>query len=560
MLEACLRVYNRYGRRDNKYKAPHQDPRPRDRRRRVPRAQVEEEFAQVLSAGAGAGRTAELEPRCAQALLADPGVGEPALADKAATAAIPISRLSAATRTPRRTSARLCRRRHQPQAARAQYGRCTPRTRIGLMADLAEPTSFDETARDARAEHRAAACEAEADLYARLAEARCGGARRGQPRPHRRYHRLPRPRLLQPAPMRGARSRLRRRSPRALPTSDRQRDLGELKLKISGCIDACRASPCRAHRQSRASTARARRTTSSRSAASEADDRLAGADQPARASDEDGIVDAIEKVTERLSRPGTRRRTLPRYLSPHRHGALQGGDLWVRPLLRYRSDEAAGEPVVTLDSFPRRTRAMPLPCGSRRATMPARPAAASRPHRADRGRLPALARWTRLFRRARLLREAGYTGRAARERRCADRPGEPHAPRCGLRCPCARAKPIAAGRRRPRAGDLASRSIEKTADGRLRRSGPFAMANEETRPATEHWPDRWRHADRIDTGPRFQRKRRDPAQQPLPPHRPPPAEMLRSVLGDRLLGEVAVVSSFGAESAVLLHLLAAVDK
>jgi phosphoadenosine phosphosulfate reductase len=37
-------------------------------------------------------------------------------------------------------------------------------------------------------------------------------------------------------------------------------------------------------------------------------------------------------------------------------------------------------------------------------------------------------------------------------------------------------------------------------------------------------------------------------------------EMLRSVLGDRLLGEVAVVSSFGAESAVLLHLLAAVDK
>ena len=37
-------------------------------------------------------------------------------------------------------------------------------------------------------------------------------------------------------------------------------------------------------------------------------------------------------------------------------------------------------------------------------------------------------------------------------------------------------------------------------------------------------------------------------------------EMLRSVLGDKLLGDVAVVSSFGAESAVLLHLLAAVDK
>ena len=37
-------------------------------------------------------------------------------------------------------------------------------------------------------------------------------------------------------------------------------------------------------------------------------------------------------------------------------------------------------------------------------------------------------------------------------------------------------------------------------------------------------------------------------------------EMLRSVLGDGLIGDVAVVSSFGAESAVLLHLLAEVDK
>ncbi|MET0251078.1 MAG: phosphoadenylyl-sulfate reductase [Novosphingobium sp.] len=36
-------------------------------------------------------------------------------------------------------------------------------------------------------------------------------------------------------------------------------------------------------------------------------------------------------------------------------------------------------------------------------------------------------------------------------------------------------------------------------------------------------------------------------------------EMLRGVLLDRLAGEVAVVSSFGAESAVLLHLVAEVD-
>lgn len=36
-------------------------------------------------------------------------------------------------------------------------------------------------------------------------------------------------------------------------------------------------------------------------------------------------------------------------------------------------------------------------------------------------------------------------------------------------------------------------------------------------------------------------------------------EMLRSALGDGLIGDAAVVSSFGAESAVLLHLLAAFD-
>ncbi len=36
-------------------------------------------------------------------------------------------------------------------------------------------------------------------------------------------------------------------------------------------------------------------------------------------------------------------------------------------------------------------------------------------------------------------------------------------------------------------------------------------------------------------------------------------EMLRAVLGDNMLGDVAVVSSFGVESAVLLHLISSVD-
>ena len=39
----------------------------------------------------------------------------------------------------------------------------------------------------------------------------------------------------------------------------------------------------------------------------------------------------------------------------------------------------------------------------------------------------------------------------------------------------------------------------------------------------------------------------------------PTAEMLRTLFSERVLGEVAVISSFGADSAVLLHLIAEVD-
>ena len=66
-----------------------------------------------------------------------------------------------------------------------------------------------------------------------------------------------------------------------------------------------------------------------------------------------------------------------------------------------------------------------------------------------------------------------------------------------------------------------------------------------------------RTRDRIDTGPRFSEgdairlnrmfRGRDTV------------EMLRSVIEDGLVGELATVSSFGAESAVLLHLIAQVD-
>jgi phosphoadenosine phosphosulfate reductase len=63
--------------------------------------------------------------------------------------------------------------------------------------------------------------------------------------------------------------------------------------------------------------------------------------------------------------------------------------------------------------------------------------------------------------------------------------------------------------------------------------------------------------DRIDTGPRF--READAVRLNRLFHGNDTLEMLTSVLKDGLAGDVAVVSSFGAESAVLLHLVSRID-
>ena len=63
--------------------------------------------------------------------------------------------------------------------------------------------------------------------------------------------------------------------------------------------------------------------------------------------------------------------------------------------------------------------------------------------------------------------------------------------------------------------------------------------------------------DRIDTGPRF--READAVRLNRLFHGNDTIEMLTSVLQDGLAGDVAVVSSFGAESAVLLHLVSRID-
>ena len=66
-----------------------------------------------------------------------------------------------------------------------------------------------------------------------------------------------------------------------------------------------------------------------------------------------------------------------------------------------------------------------------------------------------------------------------------------------------------------------------------------------------------RTRDRIDTGPRFSES--DAIRLNRMFRGRDTLELLRSVMGDGLVGEVATVSSFGAESIVLLHLISEVD-
>ena len=76
-------------------------------------------------------------------------------------------------------------------------------------------------------------------------------------------------------------------------------------------------------------------------------------------------------------------------------------------------------------------------------------------------------------------------------------------------------------------------------------------------PNTAHAIQTSRIADRIATGPRFVAADAERLNQRFAGAST--TDMLAGVLGEGLAGSVAAVSSFGAESAVLLHLIAAID-
>jgi len=228
-LEACLRVYNRYGRRDNIYKARikillHEIGAD------AYRAQVEEEFAAVKRLGLDPPR-AELE-RIA-AMFAPPAF------DPAATTEVDRSDPDFAVWLDQNVAAHK-----QPGYAIVNVSLKpaggipgdASADQIELLADLAERFSFNEL-RVTHAQNIVLPHVAIRDLaavWAALAEAGLA-----EPNldlitdiiacPGLDYCSLANARSIPLAQKIAAR----------FADRDRQRDLGELKLKISGCINAC---------------------------------------------------------------------------------------------------------------------------------------------------------------------------------------------------------------------------------------------------------------------------------------------------------------------------------
>ena len=239
-LEAILRVYNRYGRRDNIYKARIKILVARDRRR-----------------GDRATRSRPSSARSSDGALDLPR-------DEIDAHRAPTSRRRPSRRGPRRarrSSARSCATRAfaaglQPQRRAAPACRATR-----IVDDLAEadrrrrratpppsrwtpsPTSpsaisFGEVRVTPRAEPGAAARRAATTCRRSTRALRRGRPRRRQHRPDHRHHRLPRARLLRARqraldPDRAAHLRALRRPRRASTTSASSRS------RSRGCINAC---------------------------------------------------------------------------------------------------------------------------------------------------------------------------------------------------------------------------------------------------------------------------------------------------------------------------------
>jgi sulfite reductase (NADPH) hemoprotein beta-component len=286
-LEACLRVYNRYGRRDNIYKARikilvHEIGAAEYAR------QVEEEFLHVKTLGIDppAEEFARINaffapPAWEQGLSDDLDLSDPDFK-------LWVDQNVFAHKTPGYAIATISLKRVGgiPGDASADQ--------IDLMADLAERYSFDEL-RVTHSQNIVLPHVRKADLYAMWQQLDAAG--------------LATPNLdlisdiiacpgLDYCSLANARSiPLAQKIAQRFASLDRQRDLGELKLKISGCINACghhHAGHIGILGVDRKGTENYQLLLGGSGAE---DASLAKITGPG--FDEDGVVDAIERVTDK---------------------------------------------------------------------------------------------------------------------------------------------------------------------------------------------------------------------------------------------------------------------
>jgi sulfite reductase (NADPH) hemoprotein beta-component len=228
-LEACLRVYNRYGRRDNKYKARikilvHELGVEEYKR------QVEEEFAHMRTLGLNP-PTEELDrirpffanPAYEQGLSDDLDRSDPAFA-------LWVDRQVAAHKQPGYAIVNIS------LKPRGGIPGDASAAQIELVADLAETYSFDEL-RVTHAQNLVLPHVKKADLFAiwqkldeaGLAEANLDLITDIIACPGLDYCSLANARSIP----------LAQKLSERFAAQDRQKELGELKVKISGCINAC---------------------------------------------------------------------------------------------------------------------------------------------------------------------------------------------------------------------------------------------------------------------------------------------------------------------------------
>ena len=286
-LEACLRVYNRYGRRDNIYKARIKilihELGADDYRR-----QVEEEFAHVKTLG--------IDPPAAELERITAFFAPPAF-DPAASDAVDRSDPDFAVWLDQNVKLHK-----QPGYAIVNISLKpvggipgdASADQIDVMADLAERYSFDEL-RVTHAQNIVLPHVRKADLYAvwqKLSDAKLADANLDlisdiSACPGLDYCSLANARSIPVAQKIATR----------FADLGRQRDLGELKLKISGCINACghhHAGHIGILGVDRKGTENYQLLLGGSGAEDVSLGKITGP-----GFDEDGIVDAVERVTDK---------------------------------------------------------------------------------------------------------------------------------------------------------------------------------------------------------------------------------------------------------------------